>query len=263
MLLNKYHYYRENNINGNDFPFTLSIFEESFSLQFTQAVTIFVGENGSGKSTFIESLAQAANMIQLSQAFDDFGDYRMYEPLLKCIKLEWSLKERKGLFFRADAFDSFIRQVNEQQAFAKQELARIEAVDPLSLERLPYLRTLGDLEQLYPIPMRELSHGQSFIELFKARLRPHSLYVLDEPETPLTPQNQLSLLVLIDDMIKQGSQFIIATHSPVIMAYPQAQLLEIRGNKIEEVEYEEIEHVRFMEQFIKSPQSYMRHLFRD
>lgn len=109
--------------------------------------------------------------------------------------------------------------------------------------------------------MQELSLGQSFIELFKSSLRPNSLYILDEPETPLTPQNQLPLLVLIDDMIQRGSQFIVATHSPIIMAYPHAEIIEIKKDQIERISYEAVEHVKFMEQFMKSPQSYMRHLF--
>lgn len=261
MILNKFHYTQSNHFPKETFPFTLPLFESSFSLNFTSPVTILVGENGSGKSTLIESIAKAADMIELSQAFAQYGDYDIYDSLLSTIKLEWSIKERKGLFFRADAFDSFIRQINEQEAFAKQELKRIEAVDPTSLERLPYLNTLYELDQLYPKPMKELSHGQSFIELFKSRLRPDSLYILDEPETPLTPQNQLALLVLIDDMIQQGSQFIIATHSPIIMAYPKAEILEIKDNHIESILYAEVEHVKFMEQFMKSPQSYMRYLF--
>lgn len=134
MILKRLHYRQSNQHAKDFFPFSLPIFTNSFSLSFTSPMTIFVRENGSGKSTLIESLAQAANLIELSQAFEEYGDYDLYVPLVARLTLEWSVKERKGLFFRADGFDSFIRQVNAQKRFAQEELARIDEVDPKSLE---------------------------------------------------------------------------------------------------------------------------------
>jgi len=106
-----------------------------------------------------------------------------------------------------------------------------------------------------------MSHGQSFLALFKSRLSPNSLYLLDEPETPLSPQNQLTLLYMIDEQIRQGSQFIIASHSPILTAYPSADIYNISSSKIKLVEYEEIENVDFMKNFMADPKRYMHYSF--
>lgn len=111
--------------------------------------------------------------------------------------------------------------------------------------------------------MHKLSHGQSFLALFKSRLVPNSLYLLDEPETPLSPQNQLTLLHMINEQIRQGSQFIIASHSPVLTAYPEADIYKIEEEKVSKINYEEIENVAFMKYFMADPKRFMYYSFEN
>ena len=99
--------------------------------------------------------------------------------------------------------------------------------------------------------------------MFKSRLSPNSLYILDEPETPLSPQNQLTLLCLIDEQIKQGSQFIIASHSPILTAHPEAAIYEISSQSIEEIAYDDIDNVAFMKHFMADPKRFMHYALKE
>ncbi|MBD2776115.1 AAA family ATPase [Iningainema tapete] len=104
------------------------------------------------------------------------------------------------------------------------------------------------------------SHGESFLKLFQSRFVLGGLYLLDEPEAPLSPLRQLSFLSLLKDMVNQDSQFIIATHSPIIMAFPEATILSFDTNPPKEVAYDELEHVSLTKAFLNNPQSFLRHL---
>ena len=104
------------------------------------------------------------------------------------------------------------------------------------------------------------SHGESFLKLFQARFVPGGLYLLDEPEAPLSPQRQLSLLAMVKEMIGEGAQFIIATHSPILMAFPDAQILSFDAHPVREIAYDEVEHVALTRRFLNNPQSFLRHL---
>ena len=106
------------------------------------------------------------------------------------------------------------------------------------------------------------SHGETFLHLLKTRLVPNGLYFLDEPETPLSPFSVLALLVLIHDAVRTASQFVIATHSPMLLAFPEAQILRFDHSGIGEVSYDELENVRMMREFLHDPRRYLGRLFR-
>ena len=104
------------------------------------------------------------------------------------------------------------------------------------------------------------SHGESFLNVLKERIVPDGFYLLDEPETPLSPMRQIALLYLIHDYVAEGCQFIIATHSPILMAYPEARILQFDEGDIREIPYNEVEHVTVTRSFLNNPDSYLRHL---
>jgi predicted ATPase len=125
---------------------------------------------------------------------------------------------------------------------------------------MPYQRELGDLEQRYGEGLDSRSHGESFLTLFQTRFVPGGLYLLDEPEVPLSPLRQLTFLSLLKEMIVQDAQFIIATHSPILLAFPQAMLLSFDHPPLKEVKYTELEHVTLTKAFLANPEAYLRHL---
>lgn len=104
------------------------------------------------------------------------------------------------------------------------------------------------------------SHGESFLELFNSRFRPNGLYILDEPETPLSPMKQLAFISMLKEMVKENAQFIIATHSPILMAIPDATIISFDQAPIREVGYNELEHVNLTKDFLNNPEGYLRHL---
>ncbi len=126
--------------------------------------------------------------------------------------------------------------------------------------RSTYLNELGALRKDYGEDLDARSHGESYLKLFQARFVPAGLYLLDEPEAPLSPLRQLSFLALLKTMVDQKTQFIIATHSPIIMAYSGATILSFDRGKIEPVDYQDLEHVRIMKSFLDDPDRYLNYL---
>ena len=122
------------------------------------------------------------------------------------------------------------------------------------------LGRISELRDLYGDGLEKRSHGESFFDLFQARFRPDGFYILDEPEAPLSPQNQLSLIAMIHDMTEEGAKFLISTHSPIIMAYPEADLYEIQDGELVQSTFDEMSHVQLTRDFLNAPHRYLRHL---
>ncbi|MGN7386430.1 AAA family ATPase [Sporosarcina sp. SAFN-015] len=246
----------------DNYPFNLDLIQNFESLSLDSPVTIIAGDNGSGKTTLLEGIAAAAGSIlisgehmerdhSLSPAFDLADD----------LKLVWDVKTRNGFFFRASDFITYTRSLAIIREEAKAKVEEIKRHDPYSLEVLPYAKTYHELRNLYGEGLEKRSHGESFFDLFQARFRPGGFYILDEPEAPLSPQNQLSLLAMIHDMTKEGAKFLISTHSPIFMAYPEADLYEIQDGELIRATFEEMSHVQLTRDFLNAPDRYLRHLF--
>jgi predicted ATPase len=230
-------------------------------------VTFFVGENGSGKSTLLEAIAMAAHLPAVGSADlakdDSLGAQRY---LSYALKLTWSRHTARGFFLRAEDFFGFTKRVSAMRSEFRAQLAEIEAnyVDRSEqakmLATLPVKRSLAELEQMYGEDLDANSHGQSFLKLFSSRFVPGGLYLLDEPEAPLSPQSQLALLVMMREMVAQQAQFIIATHSPMLLAFPGARIYSFDSTPVQEVPFEELDHVVLMREFLNGPERYLRAL---
>jgi predicted ATPase len=252
---------RKKRSSRTDYPFNLPLIQQFESLVFSNPVTILAGDNGSGKTTLLEGIAAASGSILISGEYieKDTSFSHAYD-LSEELKLIWSVRTKNGFFFRASDFITYTRELANMRESARITLEEIKRRDPFSLEVLPYARTYSELRHLYGEGLDVRSHGESFLDLFQARFKPNGLYILDEPEAPLSPNKQLSFLAIMHDMVKNGAQFIISTHSPILMAYPEATLLEIQDDQLVPTTYEEVEHVRLTSDFMKDPQRYLRHL---
>jgi len=124
----------------------------------------------------------------------------------------------------------------------------------------PAVASLAALERRYGVDLDANSHGESFLKLFRSRFVPGGLYLLDEPEAPLSPQSQLGLIAMLKDMVKEDSQFIIATHSPVLLAFPNATIYSFDQQPAGRVEHAHPEHVRLTRDFLNDPEAFLRHL---
>lgn len=252
------------------FPFTVPALRAHFDkeIRFEAPVTFLVGENGSGKSTFLEGLACA--MVLPGIGADDPSTDPTLEfgrKLAETAKLRWRLRHpHRGYFFRAEDFFGFTKRMDRLKAELladAQELRNDRA-------RSEYARNLGAgvlAGQARAIEIRygasgldAQSHGEQFLELFCVRCRPGGIYLLNEPEAPLSPARQLTFLSMLKARAVEETQFIIATHSPMLLALPGAQILSFDGGTIEPAEFETLEHVQIVKSFLDDPVAYLRHL---
>jgi predicted ATPase len=185
------------------------------------------------------------------------------------MKPHWKFKPSKGFFLRAEDFFSFVKQVASSRAEMEAEIHRVDkeyvghSKTAQDLAKSPFTSSLADMTRRYGADLDANSHGESFLKVFQARFVPNGLYLLDEPETPLSPTRQLAFIAMMRDMIKQGCQFVIATHSPIIMAYPGARILDFDVVPPKQVPYDELEHVRILKAFLDNPETFLRRLDTD
>lgn len=254
-------------VDRSDFPSSVPILRTLTTIEFKTTVTFLVGENGSGKSTLLEALACATRAVTVgSESVSTDTTLNAVRQFASSLKLTWSRRTHRGFFLRAEDFFGYAKRIASIRADAEAEIARVdteyEGRSDLAkaLARGPHARTIGELDGRYGEGLDAQSHGESFLKLFQARLVPDGLYLLDEPEAPLSPLRQLAFLSLLKAAIADGSQFIIATHSPIILAFPDATILSCDHAPIAEVGYTELEHYTLTRDFLNDPQRYLTHL---
>jgi len=254
------------------FPFTVPAIRTLEGLALASPVTFFVGENGSGKSTLLEGIAAAARLPAIGSVDVPRDETLTAQRRLgKALRLSWSKKVTRGFFLRAEDFFGFTKRVARERAELLLEMKEVSeqyrAQDRSKYaERLaqgPLASSLAGMEARYGVDLDANSHGQSFLKLFQSRFVPGGLYLLDEPEAPLSPQSQLALLAMIGDMVAQDAQFIIATHSPMLLAFPDAQIYSFDRTPVEVVAYDDLDHVRITRDFLNAPARYLSQILQD
>jgi len=257
---------------GDDdaFPFTVPAIRSLDRLQLDATVTFFVGENGSGKSTLLEGIAAAARLSTVGSAEVQRDDtLEAQRRLGTALRLSWTKRTTRGFFLRAEDFFGFTKRIArlraelaiEMMEAAQQYRASGRSDAALGLKQGPLRASIAELEKRYGAELDANSHGESFLKLFQSRFVPGGLYLLDEPEAPLSPQSQLALLAMIGDMVNRDAQFIIATHSPMLLAYPDAQIYSFDTKPVRAVAYEELDHVRITRDFLNAPERYLNQIF--
>ncbi|QNG60495.1 AAA family ATPase [Metabacillus idriensis] len=226
-----------------EYPFSIPAISNLDEIKIKSPVTFFVGENGSGKSTLMEAIAYQCGFNTAG------GSHHLYETrssqsdLGRYIRLAWMPKVRNGFFLRAESFyqfASYLEELNE---------------DPWS----------GDVFGPYGgKSLHHQSHGESFLSLFLNRFGTKAVYLLDEPEAALSPTRQLTLLRILHDLTKDGdTQFIIATHSPILLGYPGASILNFDEDRIAEINYTETDHYQITKYFLENREKFLKELFKE
>lgn len=214
--------------NPNRYPYNLPAVRGLTKLPFHPKVTFLVGENGCGKSTLLEAVAieYGLNPEGGSRNFN-FATRASHSTLGDCVRLaKTPAMPGDSYFLRAESFYNVATEIERL--------------------RVP-------LEAYGGKSLHEQSHGESFFALFEHRFRNHGLYLMDEPEAALSPNRQLQFLALLHDYVKRGGQFVIATHSPIIMAYPDARIYLLDGGDVREVAYTDTEHYLVTRGFLSNP----------
>lgn len=251
------------------FPFSVPAIRTLERLELTGPVTLFVGENGSGKSTLLEAIAAAARVPTVG-AVELAADETLaaQRRLAGTLRLGWSRRTARGFFLRAEDFFGFATRLAQERSELLARLAEVEVEYrtarrsgyALGLAQGPARRSVAEMEHRYGVNLDANSHGESFLKLFQSRFVPGGLYLLDEPEAPLSPQSQLALLALLADMVTQDAQFLIATHSPILLAFPRAAIYSFDRPPVREVAYDELDHVTLTRDFLNRPDQYLRRL---
>lgn len=226
------------------YPFNLPAVRSLDRLDLHPKVTFFVGENGSGKSTLLEAIAVSLgfNAEGGSKNFN-FGTRRSHSELHGYLRVAKGFKRpRTGFFLRAESFFNVATEI--------ENLDNEPGMGP------PVINSYGGRS------LHEQSHGESFLALMTERFGGQGLYILDEPEAALSPQRQLAVLARIHDLVLDDAQFIIATHSPLLMAYPDACIYLCGKDGVSQVAYEDTEHFQVTRDFLADPQRMLRQLMR-
>src|SRR6058998_1155777 len=240
------------------FPFSVPAIRLLERLDLDAAVTFFVGENGSGKSTLLEGIAAAAGLPTVGAAEVAADETLAAQRRLgQALRLAWRRRTARGFFLRAEDFFGFARRLARERGEMLARLRELEeeyraqdrSARALGLAQGPMRASLADMERRYGIDLDANSHGQSFLKLFQSRFVPGGLYLLDEPEAPLSPQSQLALLAMMGDMVAREGQFIVATHSPMLLAFPGARIYSFDEPPVRAVEYASLGHVTLMRDF--------------
>lgn len=250
------------------FPFDVPTIASLEALVLSSSVTMFVGENGSGKSTLLEAVAIETSLPTVGRVAAKRDKTLVAQrSLARELRLVWSHRSHRGFFLRAEDFFGFSKQLREQKAEAERELRRVaqEFADASEYARRlamgPHYATLGAIQSRYGHDLDAQSHGESFLALLRARLTPGGLFLLDEPEAALSPQSQLAFIAMIKEAVDSGSQFVMATHSPILMAIPGAQIVTFDACPPATVAYDDLEHVNLTRSFLQHPGRYLRHLW--
>jgi len=234
------------------------------TLSFENPVTFFVGENGCGKSTLLAAIACGLNCPTIGAT--DVTQEPMMHPaqeLAKWMRFSKEKNPKTKLFFRAEDAIGFTRALHSNM----QDLADLESEFESSLRGYGKALAMGavrrqksELSRRYGEDPDAKSHGEWFINLMRERIHRPGLYLLDEPETPLSPIHQLTVMSIIKEAVRRGAQFIIATHSPILMAYPNAVIYTMDNIRIQNIRWDDVEHVAITKAFLIDPRAFLRHL---
>lgn len=251
-------------IRKHPYPFDVPAIKNAKNIHLDNPITFFIGENGSGKSTLLETIACRLQLPHL----DGSGYYKKtFEASLKLVQyLEviWTIERSTGFFFRAEDFGNYLNSVHRADSSLYNQMKDLE--DDISPEVFKQMREsanhqLHSMRKNYGQELDSFSHGEAYLHLMNLTINKRGIYILDEPEAALSPAKQLSFIYFLKDhLTKFNSQFIIATHSPILMSFPDASIYEISDEEMTLTPLKETNHYSITKSFLNNPESFLRHL---
>lgn len=241
------------------YPYNLPALRSLETLDLSAGVTFFTGENGTGKSTLIEAIGAGARLQTIGgQDTDRDPTLATARELAGHLTFSWTRRPSRGFFMRSEDFFNFASRINTTGSELEEFASAYDGDDSYGA-RLARGSLLGQRQQLQGTygDLHARSHGEAFLSVFQERIRPGGLYLLDEPDTALSPLRQLALLSMITGVVEQDAQCIIATHSPIITAFPGATIYRFSADGIAPIAYDDTDNVRLMRDFLAGPDRFL------
>lgn len=245
------------------YPYNVAAIKNAKHLDVSNEITFLIGENGTGKSTLLETIACRLQLPHLDGTSYDKKCFDAAKTLLPYLELEWNIERSVGFFFRAEDFGDFLNSIHRVDTNLHNSMAELKDEVPKHIieemkESANY--QLKRVRKNYGQELDTFSHGEAYMHIMHQMINTRGIYLLDEPEAALSPAKQLALMYFIKEHTAQfNSQFIIATHSPMLMAFPDATIFEITENELKNTPLEETEHYTISKSFLNNPNAYFRH----
>lgn len=246
------------------YPYNVPAILAAKQIDLSNPVTFFIGENGSGKSTLLEAIAYRLRLTQMDQGGYIKKSYDAARSLLPYLELKWNIERSSGFFFRAEDFGDYMNSVHRVDVNLHNQMAEdLEDIPAHIMQQMKDSANyqLHSMRKKFGQEIDSFSHGEGYMHIMNQMVNRPGIYILDEPEAALSPSRQLELMYFIHQHCKKHpSQFIIATHSPMLMAYPDAAIYEITESGMTLTPLEKTDHFSITQSFLSNPQMYFRHL---
>lgn len=245
------------------FPYDIPAIKYAKNTDVSNSITFLVGENGSGKSTLLETLACRLQLPHLDGADYNKPSFDAAKRLLPYLELTWTIERPTGFFFRAEDFGDYLNSVNRTDAQIQNKFSDLEGHVPdhiISQMKENANYQLRYMRKNYGQELNAFSHGEAYLHIMEQMIKSPGIYVLDEPEAALSPSKQLSFIYFLHNHLQNHLfQFIIATHSPMLMAYPGATIYEITNEAMQATPLENTDHYSVTKSFLNDPNAFLRH----
>lgn len=244
------------------YPFDIPAIKHAKNIKIQTPITFLIGENGSGKSTLLETIACRLQLPHM----DGYGYgkkcFDAAKRLLSYLELEWKIERSVGFFFRAEDFGDYLNSVHRADIHLHNQMSELEGeVPPHVIQQMKDSANyqLHKVRRDFGQELDSFSHGEAYMHIMRKMVNQRGIYLLDEPEASLSPAKQLEFIYFLNHHLKNfNSQFIIATHSPMLMAYPEATIYEITENEMQQTALEDTEHYSITKNFLNNPKSFLR-----
>ncbi|WP_139958887.1 AAA family ATPase [Flavicella sediminum] len=259
--LSKIHLHTERR---HPYPFDVPAIKHAKHIDVSNKITFLIGENGCGKSTLLETVACRLQLPHMDGVGYGKKCFDAAKSLLPYLDLEWSIERSVGFFFRSEDFGDYLNSVHRLDMNLQNQMGLDDHDVPRHIIQQMKDSANYQLHQVrknYGQELDTFSHGEAYMHIMNEMVNQRGIYLLDEPEASLSPSKQQAFIYFLQNHLRlYNSQFIIATHSPMLMAYPDATLYEITNKEMKKTSLEETDHYTITKSFLNSPESYLRHL---